>query len=435
MSAVPVSGPAPGEPSSMRRAIAFVYVGYAFRYLYLLILVPFYGRVLGAAEYGRVLAAMSLFQVVWALTEYALPTVGARDIAAARDSKTIAEIYGSQIMSRLLTTLPGLIVGLGGTLLSPLLRERPVFGLLATFNGIVQAYHLGWYFQGTLRFRTSVLLEVLGFTLNLPLVLLLVHGPNDGWRVLMSLLVSTVLSTLTAHAVALKSMNRAAIRWRGGKRLLKGSLALFAHKGLGMMMSSSSTYLISLVATAAQVGYYGAAERMISVGLSLLLPAHQVLFGTVSFRMSARESEDAAFALIRKALMALTVFGVLALLATSLCAGIAVPLILGPDFAPSVHMLQVLGLMFPFAAISQAITGYVLIPLRFDALVAKVSLFSAVTTVVLTVALGQAFGGMGVSWARTSGYALMALVLVEVVRRKQLAARVFTPRAAQPEAQ
>ena len=67
------SHPLAEQPVSIQYALAFVYGGYFFRYLYSLILIPFFGRVLGPAEYGKVLAAMSLFNVVWLVVEYGFP--------------------------------------------------------------------------------------------------------------------------------------------------------------------------------------------------------------------------------------------------------------------------------------------------------------------------------------------------------------------------
>ena len=115
--------------TSTRRALVYVYLGYGFRYVYLLVLIPFYARVLGASEYGRLLAAMSLFQMVWLLVEYGFPIVGARDTAAATDRGAVSAIYGRHVVGRFALALPGLLVGIGGTLLSPLLREAPWFGL------------------------------------------------------------------------------------------------------------------------------------------------------------------------------------------------------------------------------------------------------------------------------------------------------------------
>jgi hypothetical protein len=59
--AAPVSSEA-SAPVSTRRALVFVYLGYLFRYVYMFVMVPFYGHVLGAAGYGRVLAACRCFK-------------------------------------------------------------------------------------------------------------------------------------------------------------------------------------------------------------------------------------------------------------------------------------------------------------------------------------------------------------------------------------
>lgn len=413
------------EPSSTKRALAFVYFGYAFRYLHILILVPFYGRVLGAAEYGRILAATSLMQIVWMLTEYSLPTVGARDIARAREPREIAVLYSSHLLGRVALTPAVLVIGLGAVLLSPVLRERPLYGVLAVATGVVMAYNLGWFFQGTLRFRTSVLLEVLGFAVSLPLILLLVRGPEDGWLVLASLLASGVIATAVAHALALRSLDRSALRWRGGVQLLRDSAVLFVHKGLSVVMTNSSTYLISLFASATQVGWYGAAERIVNASMGLLLPAHQVLMRTAAFRISARESEHLGYALVRKSVAALTGFSVCMLVGALLLGGYAVPLILGPEFGPSVPLLHILSVLFPFAALSQVVVGYVFIPLCLDTLVAKISLACAVVTLIAIVVLGHVLGAPGVAWARTLGAVLLAVVLIEALRRKQLLRKIM----------
>ena len=243
--------PVPPAAPSTGRALAFVYAGYLFRYVYLLILIPFYGRVLGAQEYGRVLAAMSLYQMVWMLTEYGFPLAGARDIAAAgNDTRRVGALYAQQMNARWLMAVPGLLLGVVGTLASPLLRETPLFGLLATANGLMAAFNLGWFYQGRLRFGTSVVFELIGFAINLPLILLSVHGPGDGARVLGALLASTIICTLAAHAYALRGIERVRAGWRESLALVRSSTALFAHKGVTLMMASSSTYLLSLFAPA-----------------------------------------------------------------------------------------------------------------------------------------------------------------------------------------
>lgn len=412
-------------PISTRRALAFVYAGYGLRYAYLLVLIPYYGRVLGAEEYGRLLAAMSLYTMVWMLAEYGFPVVGARDAAGCRDRTALADLFGRHMMGRLWMALPGLAVGIGGTLLSPLLHENPMLGALATANGLLAAFNLGWFFQGTLRFRTSVMLEAAGFVINLPLILLLVHGPGDSAVALAILLGSNLACTIVAYVIAWRGLEHKAIRWRGGRQLVREATALFAHKGLTMMMASSSTYLLSLFAPAAQVGWYGAAERLAAVGLSLMQPANHVLVGTVARQISVKESEVDALRLMRGATFVLTGFGVVLLIGTFAFADKAVPLILGPEFGPSVPLLYTLGLLFPFAALSQVITSYVLIPLRHDTLVSQVSMVAALLTLLLVLVLAQWHAGAGVAWARVAGQVGVCIALVLVLQHKQLITRIW----------
>lgn len=409
---------------STKRALGFVYLGYAFRYLYLLVLIPFYGRVLGAAEYGRLVAAMSLFQVVWILTEYGFPAIGARDVAIA-DAEGRAGLYGRHLCGRSLMAGFGLAVGILGTYISPLLRDEPLLGLLATGVGIASGFNLSWFFQGTLRFRTSVMLEVMGFAISLTMILALVRGPHDTWLVMFGILVSSVASTLTAHAVVLASLDRSAIRWTGTMQLVRDSTALFISRGLAMLTTSASTYLISLFATAAELGWYGAAERLITAGLSLLQPANQVLMGTVARHLGAEDGIDQAFILIRKALAGMLVLGIGMFLGAELLGGFIVPLILGPTFALAVPIVKIMAILFPFAAVNQVVTGYVLIPFRFDRFVPIVSALASLVTLVLIIGLGRTFAGVGVAWARVVGEIVgMALTLV-ALHKAQLGNRLF----------
>ncbi len=69
---------------------------------------------------------------------------------------------------------------------------------------------------------------------------------------------------------------------------------------------------------------------------------------------------------------------------TELLGGIVVPLALGPTFAEAVPRLRTMALMFPFAAINQVVTNYVLIPFRYVRYVPIVSAASSVMTLALS---------------------------------------------------
>jgi len=405
---------------STRRSFLLVYTGYGVRYLYLFILVPFYGRVLGPVEYGRLLAAMSIFTVVWTFCDWGFSIGGTRDAAAAGGPEVQAAVYGTQLSARLLLVAPGLAIGLLATALSPVLRETPMFGILATLNGVVSSFNLGWYFRGTSEFTKSVALEIAGFAMNLLSIMVFVRGPHDGWMVLASLLFSGIATTVCAHWIALTRFPPAAVRVRGGWRLLRECTPLFMHRGSTIMMASSTTYLLSIFATGSEVGWYGAAERISTVGQIMMQPASQVLVGKISRRLSDNNEHDDGFRIVRLGVLAMTGMGTLMAGGALLLATPVLPLILGQGFQPSIYLFKVLTLAFPFAAMLQASIELVLIPLRNDSLVSRISMLSALGGLLLMMVALQTWGTAGVAWARVLTVASTAGAVTLLLQRRGL---------------
>jgi PST family polysaccharide transporter len=368
---------------------------------------------------------MSLFQVVWMVVEYGFPIVGARDLASTRDSMVIAREFGRQFKARLGMSVLGIALGVVGTLVSPILRADPALGLVATALGVVSAFNLGWYFQGILHFRTSVMLEVAGFAINLVLILSVVRDAGDGLLVLMSLLVSGLACTVAAYAIALRQIDIRSVRFSGAASLLRASTTLFTYRGLSMIVASASTYLLSLFASAAEVGYYGSAERLANVALSLMQPANQVLVGTVTWRLGSSETEAAAYALMRKGFAVMGAFGIAAFFGALTLSPYLIPVIFGTGFDNSIPIMQLLGLMFPFAALGQVVCMYVLIPLREDRLVTKIAAVGTACSLLAMLLLVRDFGGLGVAGARVVGAVVTTLLLATAMARGALYRRVF----------
>ncbi len=426
---VPPSGSKVGpqcsvRPISTRKALLVVYIGHFTRYLYLLILTPFYARVLGVAEYGKVLAAMSLFNVVWMVVQYGFPFIGMRDVASTTDKVIIAAHFGAQIKARFLTAAIGIAVGAIATACSPLLKSEPAYGVIATAMGVVSAFNLGWYFQATHRFRTSTLLEVAVFAISLVLILSLVHDAGDGLTALLSLLVTSVIVTLIAYVIVVPRIGTQTARFRRGL-LIRESSPLFLVNGMPTLMTSASTYLLTLFVSADQVGFFGAAERLAALVLSLMAPAGQVLVATVAVRLSSREGETQAYTLMRKSFVFTEYFGVAACLGAFMLSPYLIPLLFGRGFDSSIRIMQILGFMFPFAAFSHVVRSYVLFPLRQDKLLAMSTIAGTIFSILAILLLAAEFGALGAAVARVLGEIVTATILLVILVRQQLFARIL----------
>jgi len=106
----------------------------------------------------------------------------------------------------------------------------------STLDGIIQATH---------RFRTSTLLEVAVFAISLVLILSLVHDAGDGLTALLSLLVTSVIVTLMAYVIVVPRIGTQTARFRSAL-LIRESSPLFLVNGMPTLMTSASTYLLTL---------------------------------------------------------------------------------------------------------------------------------------------------------------------------------------------
>ncbi|MBP0589684.1 oligosaccharide flippase family protein [Paraburkholderia sp. LEh10] len=399
--------------------IAFVYGGYLMRYVYLIIVVPFYGRVLGVAEYGRVLAAMSLMNVIWMLASYGFTFVGMREVSKAQGTAECNGIFSLHVSARLALGIVGACIGVIATFCSPTLSERPVIGFLATALGVVSALNLGWLYQGRHHFRTPIMIEVFGFALSLVLVLILVREPKDSVWVVASLLIAGVASLAISYGLAMYQLGRPRLSLSGIVPLVKSSTMLFCYSSGSVVLTASSTYLLTLLSTPDQVGYFGAAERFATIGLSLMGPAGQVFIPTIS-RQLAQGDKAGAHATTRRGAILMLGYGLAALCGALTLSPIVLPLILGQAFTPSGHVLQCFAWMFPFAAFNQFAAFYVFVPRKKDRVLAIVGAASGIVNLVAALCLAPRFGAEGMAFARVIGELSLSAMLLLIMIRLEL---------------
>jgi len=409
-------------PGQSRADFIFVYLAYTLRYLYLLLLIPFYGRVLGVEGYGVVLAAMSLMTIAWRFVEWGFATVGMRDIATAAPER-YAGLFGQQLSARLILAVLALIGGAIAIWLSPVLKAYPVAGMAAVTLGIVSAFNLGWYFTGSSRPRSAVKLEVLGFAVSLALIFSLVRDEGDTDLVMLSLLASGAIALAAAHWLVRREIAKARVSLREGLALVRSSSTVFLYTGTSALLVASSTYLLSILSTSEQVGVFGAAERLIAIGLSVMAPAGQIFVPRITALFV--NDTDGAHALIRKAMWLLVGIGACGLLCTLVLGKWVVPLIFGPGFEQSVAILQCMALLFPISAVTLVLSSYVLIPLHKEGLLAKVILFGAALSLLCAVPLGIYYGAMGMAIARVFGELVVFVCLIFLCWKLGILARIF----------
>lgn len=394
-----------------RADLIFVYAGYSLRYLYLLILTPFYGRVLGVEGYAQVLAAMSLMNMVWLFVGWGFLPAGGRSIATTARSGYGAifwQHFGARSQLAILAAAGGAIACMA----SPIFSSAPLIGLLAILLGITSAYNLGWYFTSSQRPRHAVMLEITGFVLSIVPILIFVRGPEDAEIVLRCLLFSSVISLLLAHWLVKDEIIPVRQSIQQGYALIRSSSTLFIYSCSSAILVASSTFLLSLLANETEVGHFGAAERLVSVGLSIMGPAGQIFIPRITALFV--KDEVAAYQTVRKAMLLLLTVGFGGLVFSLGCGAWVIRIIFGPGFEGSVPVLKILAFVFPLAAHNLILGSYVLIPQHRERSLTRLTILGAALNLAIAIPASLAWGATGMALARLIGEATVSVLLIIV---------------------
>lgn len=406
--------------------LAFVYTAYSLRYLYLFLLIPYFSRVLGPDGYGVVLAAMSLMQVVWLFVNWGFSLDGTREIAIT-EREHYHQLFSKHFTSRTILTIVSIAIGAIAIYFSTVLSAHWLAGVYAVLLGIVSGFNLGWYFNGSDRPRKAVSLEALGFGLNLVFIFLLVRDVNDSEFAIASILISSLIATLLGHWWIRHEITPLGFAAKEGVTLIKKTTPIFIYTSSVMLLGASSTYLLSTLSTADQVGYFGSAERLVNAGLSLMAPMGAIFIPKVTVLFNKDETQ--AFKAVQKVLLALVAIGLAGLLMTTFAGEEIVYLIFGENFGASVPILQTLAIIFPFYAFTLAISTYVFIPLKLEKLLAKITIFGAVVNIVLAFLLASQFAGIGMAYARVISEVTIFVVLIACCYKLGILQKIFNNNA------
>lgn len=364
-------------------------------------------RHLGAGGFGRYITVISLITIVGSVTEAGMTNLGVREYTTlhgtARD-RLMRDLLGL----RLALTLTGV---LGATAFAVVAGYADVlvigtalagFGLVLT---TIQATYTIPLLVEILAGRVSAL-DLARQTATVAAIVALVIAGAD---VLPFLAVSVPVGLAVLAATVLIVRRRMPLRpgfnVAGWGRLLRVTAPFALASAVGAVYIYFAVVTMSLVSSAQQTGYFGAAFRVFVVVAAVA----GLLVGT-AFPLLARAARDdherLAYALQRLFEVSVIVGAGLALL-TVMGAPIAIDVIAGSGFHPAVAVLRIQGIAM-FASFLLANWGFALISLRRHRALLVANLIALVASLSLVLALAPAHGARGAAWGTIVGEVALA---------------------------
>ena len=211
---------------------------------------------------------------------------------------------------------------------------------------------------------------------------------------------------LTIFAVRHRSALVPSFRLRKWGPLIRETFPYAVTSAVGALYFRLAIIIISLVATEAETGYFGASFRIIDV----LIVVPQLIIGAVFpiFARSARDDRDRMRYALQRSFDGTLIVGVWTAVCLGIGASLAIELVAGDKFAPAADVLQIQALALLFAFVN-AVFGYALLSLRMYGALLAIATAALLTIAVATPVLGDAYGATGGAVATVLGEAVVAL--------------------------
>jgi len=381
------------------------------------ITVPYLARVLRPEGFGILIFAQSFGLWLVLVVEFGFDLSGTRVVSRIRQdshslAKTVLGIQSAKIIV-LFLVIPLVITAFFTV---PLFAENPAYLIWGFLYAGSRGLSPNWYFLGQERMAVPAFLEASGKVLATLGVFLLVHSPEDGWRVLalqaFGLGSATFCMTLWMHS----EVPWARPSLMAGFRTLKESTGIFVFRGASGLYMQANAFILGLLVAPSVVGFFGGAERIVRAAISLLQPLSQAFFPRVSHSVLKDTTE--AGRLLQLSFFWIGGLGVVMGLTSFLAAPVLVNLLLGPGYDTAIPILQVLSVLAPIIGVGTVFGIQWALPMGLEFQFSVLVLFAGVLNILLALILVPSLEGMGMAGSVVIAEALVVVGLILLFKRK-----------------
>jgi PST family polysaccharide transporter len=363
-----------------------------------LITFPYLARVLGPSGWGSVVFAQVIGAVIAIFVEYGF------DISASRETSRHRNEPG--LLSELISGVLGAKVLLAALCICGAVFSRrfthhvaPSLALFwsSTIWGVCQGINMLWYFQGLERMRLASALEIGGKVVATLSIFVLVHNPDDGWKVMAAQCVGCVVAHGVTVVLAYREVGFVWPTLSSVLNALRLGWSMFLFRAVQGLTGSLNGLVLGWVAPMAVLGQYAGAERISRVFQQGLWPINQALYPNLTKQM--RDNRHDAMKMVRLSIFFLGGLGLLFGLILFLGAPLLVHVVLGDAFHGSIPALRVFSLWIPLIALSTVITFQLLLPNHMDHHFNVVVLTAGLLGFGCALLLAPGFQAVGIAWS------------------------------------
>ena len=414
------------DPSSAKgfmRNLASTTIFQASGYLLAMINVPYLTRMLGVADYGVLAFVISINAYLFLIVDWGFSLGSTRDIAQANgDVETIRRIFWQTMTAKALLSVAATVVML--TVIGFHSVPSPIYLLLPGLLNIVGAvFSVDWLMQGLEKMALFTVYSVGGRALGVLLTFIMVHGPGDTWIACALQGVGCIAGAVAGFVIACRvlDMGKPTIAIGPAARQIWDYRHYFLSQSSWIAYTTAAPLFLTFASGSTAVGLFAGADRIARIVMAMIIPLSMVMYPRVNALMA--RSREAAASVAGPFLAVQMVFALLLTVVFFFGAGPIVTLILGPRFSAAAEVLRWLSALPLLAGIAGTLSRQFLIPLGWNIAVSRITMICTAIYLVLLEVFCRSMGATGAAIALIVTEALLSVIFVIVLFRKE---RTFT---------
>ena len=384
-----------------------------------LLTLPWVLRALLPTAYGTYAFYGAIAQYFLLFVDFGFGLAGAKRVAETRSDpgKLSAYFWSVQAAKTMLCAI-AISVALVALVVVPEAR-RDARVILATLPAVIgSVLSPTWLFMGLERMGLVSMAGLAVRVASIPFILLLVRDPGDAWIAAAINSAGWIGSGLIAIAIIVRGRlipHWVQPRWGNILAALVDAWHLFVSSAAVSLYVASNTVVLGLVSPPAQVGIFGAAERVRQAGLMPIPPISTAFYPRISRLVS--EDLELAMATARRLLLVLGAAMAMASIILFLAAPLIVHVMMGAGYEGAVTVLRIMSPTPFLVALNTVLGTLTMITLGYKRTFSRILLSTGLVNLTLIGALGASYGAAGAASALLFSETLVTALMAWFVRK------------------
>lgn len=362
-----------------------------------LISLPIISRIIGPEKYGIINYASAVIAYFTLIINYGFDMTASREVAQNCDNlDKVNGIFSNILYTKILLFICSCFLFLLSIYFLPGLENEKLVAIYTYLICIGWVITPNWLYQGMQQLHRIAILNVLSKLIFTVAILLIIKEKNDYYLQPLVFSFSQILVGVISFVWAFKLYHIKLLKFQFRKivKTLNDGKSIFFSLLTINLYTYTSVVVLGFFNSSTEVGYYTAANRLISVAQAVMFaPINQALFPFIGSAFG--RSKEEGLNMIKKVFPSTLIISFLYCCLLLLFSRIMVKIIFGPSFNSAVTILQLLSFV-PFIINCSTVLGIqAMVNLKMDKSFFHITLIGACISLPLNFLASKYFGAIG----------------------------------------